>query len=390
MRNLRCVKYEAEDMKQLNNPFVVYGYKGPKYFCDRAEETKKIVQGLSNERHITLIAPRRIGKTGLIHHTFDTIRRKQPGVCCIYLDILATKTLDQFVQLLAKNILGRLDTPTQSALKKIQDLFSSFRPTVTFESNSGMPTFSLDIAPNQEEQSLQRIFEYLKTSEKRCYIAIDEFQQITKYPGADTEALLRSFIQFVPNVYFIFAGSQQHMMSDMFLSPERPFYQGSQIVNIKEIQEDTYREFANSFFMARGQTLPESVFHYLYDKVEGQTWYLQAALNRIYSNQPGEITDREVDAAIQELIDEQEVAFENYYSSMTANQAALLLAIAKEKSVKSPMAQAFIQKHRLPALSSIKAALQSLADSQYIYQYNGAYTVYDRFFGMWLRERVEG
>ena len=362
MRNLRCVKYEAEDMKQLNNPFVVYGYKGPKYFCDRAEETKKIVQGLSNERHITLIAPRRIGKTGLIHHTFDTIRRKQPGVCCIYLDILATKTLDQFVKRLAKNVLP----------------------------NSGMPTFSLDIAPNQEEQSLQRIFEYLKTSEKRCYIAIDEFQQITKYPGADTEALLRSFIQFVPNVYFIFAGSQQHMMSDMFLSPERPFYQGSQIVNIKEIQEDTYREFANSFFMARGQTLPESVFHYLYDKVEGQTWYLQAALNRIYSNQPGEITDREVDAAIQELIDEQEVAFENYYSSMTANQAALLLAIAKEKSVKSPMAQAFIQKHRLPALSSIKAALQSLADSQYIYQYNGAYTVYDRFFGMWLRERVEG
>ena len=61
------------------------------------------------------------------------------------------------------------------------------------------------------------------------------------------------------------------MMSDMFLSPERPFYQGSQIVNIKEIQEDTYREFANSFFMAHGQTLPESVFHYLYDKVEGQT-----------------------------------------------------------------------------------------------------------------------
>jgi len=40
-------------------------------------------------------------------------------------------------------------------------------------------------------------------------------------------------------------------------------------------------------------------------------------------------------------------------------------------------------------LSSIKAALASLTDSQFIYQYNGGYIVYDRFFGMWLRERID-
>lgn len=54
------------------------------------------------------------------------------------------------------------------------------------------------------------------------------------------------------------------------------------------------------------------------------------------------------------------------------------------------MAQAFISKYRLPALSSIKTALESLSESQFIYQYDGGYIVYDRFFGMWLRERVEG
>jgi AAA+ ATPase superfamily predicted ATPase len=376
-------------MKKLNNPFVVYGYKGAEYFCDRVSETEKIVKGLSNERNITLIAPRRIGKTGLIHHVFANMRETQPDVCCIYFDILSTKTLEQFVQLMARSVLGRLDTPTQVALHKVQDFFSAFRPTMTFDATSGMPTFSLDIVKNQEEQSLHRIFEYLKQSGKRCYIAIDEFQQITKYSEADTEALLRSFIQFVPNVYFIFAGSKQHMMSDMFLSPERPLYQGAQIVNITEINERVYYNFANDRFMKRGQQLPESVFHYIYKKIDGQTWYVQAILNRIYSNQPELITDIDVDMAIQELIDEQEVAFENYYQSLTTNQAALLLAIAKEGNVKSPMAQAFISRYRLPALSSIKSALESLLDNQFIYQYNGGYIVYDRFFGMWLRERIE-
>ena len=388
MRNLRFVKHEAQNMKELNNPFVVYGYKGAAYFCDRVKETDKIVKGLTNERNITLIAPRRIGKTGLIHHVFAQIKEQQPEICCIYFDILATKTLEQFVQLMARNVLGRLDTPSQTAMRKVQDFFSAFRPTMTFDANTGMPTFSLDVAKSQEELSLQRIFEYLKQSNKRCYIAIDEFQQILNYPGTDTEALLRSFIQFVPNVYFIFAGSRQHMMSDIFLSPERPLYQGAQMVNIKEIDERVYYEFSNALFQKRGQSLPESVFHYLYDKVDGQTWYVQATMNRIYSNQVGEISNADVDEAIHELIDEEEVAFENYYSSLTTNQAALLLAIAREQNVKSPMSQAFIIKHRLPALSSIKTALESLAESQFIYQYQGCYIVYDRFFGMWLRTRL--
>lgn len=375
-------------MKELNNPFVVYGYKGAAYFCDREKETEKIINGLSNERNITLIAPRRIGKTGLIHHVFAKIKEQQPEICCIYFDILATKTLEQFVQLMARNVLGRLDTPSQTALRKVQDFFSAFRPTMTFDANTGMPTFSLDIAKNQEEMSLQRIFEYLRHSNKRCYIAIDEFQQIMNYHGTDTEALLRSFIQFVPNVYFIFAGSKQHMMSDIFLSPERPLYQGAQIVNISEIDEHTYYEFSNALFLKRGQNLPESVFHYLYNKVDGQTWYIQATMNRIYSNQTGEISDADVDMAIIELIDEEEVAFENYYSSLTANQAAFLVAIAREQKVKSPMAQSFISKHRLPALSSIKMALDSLLDSQFIYQSPDGYIVYDRFFSMWLRDRL--
>ena len=372
-------------MKELNNPFVVYGYKGATYFCDRETETEKIVKGLSNERNITLIAPRRIGKTGLIHHVFANIKEQQPDICCIYFDILATKTLEQFVQLMARNVLGRLDSPSQTALHKVQEFFSSFRPTMTFDANTGAPTFSLDIVKSQEEQSLQRIFEYLKQAGKRCYIAIDEFQQITRYPDTDTEALLRSFIQFVPNVYFIFAGSKQHMMSDIFLSPERPLYQGAQVINIKEIDEQVYYGFANGLFLKCGQQFPASTFHYLYEKVDGQTWYVQAILNRIYSNQSGEISDIDVDMAITELIEEEEVAFENYYSSLTTNQAALLTAIAKEQKVKSPMAQSFIGKYRLPALSSVKTALESLSESQFIYQYHGSYIVYDRFFGMWLK-----
>lgn len=376
-------------MKLINNPFVTYGYKGAEYFCDREEETRKVIDGLNNERNITLIAPRRIGKTGLIHHVFAQIKEQQPDVRCFYIDIMATKSLEQFVQLLAQNVLGKLDSPTQTALRKVSEFFSNFRPTVTFDAQTGMPTFSLDIALHQEEQSLRRIFEYLQQSGKRCYIAIDEFQQITNYPGDNTEALLRSYIQFMPNVYFIFAGSQQHMMNEMFISAKRPFFQSSQIINLGEIGETAYYQFSANLFERQDVSLPAPVFHYMYEKLEGQTWYLQAIMNRIYANHAAEVISQiEVDQAIEELIDENETAFENYYSSLTNNQCALLLAIARERQVKAPMANEFKRKYRLPALSSIKMALTALTDRQLIYNYCGHYIVYDRFFGMWLRQRV--
>ena len=103
-------------MKELNNPFVVYGFKGANYLCDRNAETEILIKGLENERNITLIAPRRIGKTGLIRHVFTRINEQWPGFCCIYFDVLATKTLEQFVQVMARNVHGRLDSPTQVAL----------------------------------------------------------------------------------------------------------------------------------------------------------------------------------------------------------------------------------------------------------------------------------
>ena len=334
-------------MEQLNNPFVIYGYKGAEYFCDRKKETEVIMKALQNERNIVLISPRRIGKTGLIHHVFENINKQEPETHCFYLDINATRNLSQFIQLLAKTVIGKV--------------------------------------PSQREDSLKHIFEYLKQSEKRIYIAIDEFQQIAEYPEDGTEALLRSYIQFLPNVYFIFAGSKQHMMTDMFLSAKRPFYQSSQILNLPLINQDEYHHFANRWMGTRNLTMDSDTFAYLYNKVDGQTWYIQDILNRLYQNGK-EITTAEIDDVTLELVNEQEVAFVNYYDSLTDNQAALLSAIAQDKAVTSILSQDFISRHNLPAASSVSLALKTLINREFIYKYNGSYIIYDRFFGMWLRK----
>lgn len=80
---MRNAKYgmSMEKQKELvqKNPFLIYGYAGPRYFCDREAETEKLVSALDNGRNVTLIAPRRMGKTGLIKNTFVRLSTRQIG-----------------------------------------------------------------------------------------------------------------------------------------------------------------------------------------------------------------------------------------------------------------------------------------------------------------------
>lgn len=373
-------------MKKLNNPFVIYGYKGAEYFCDREQETKTMLSALHNERNVVLISPRRIGKTGLIHHVFAEIARTDEDIRCFYMDVNATRNLTEFIHYFAKTVIGKVDTPTQSAYRKITAFFSAFKPTMSFYEMTAIPTFSLTVAPNQQEESLKKIFDYLKLSGRRIYIAIDEFQQVAEYPEKVTEALLRSYIQFLPNVYFIFAGSKQHIMADMFLSAKRPFYQSAQIMSLPLINEEKYLAFANRLLLQNQQTISEDTFHHLYTTLEGQTWYLQVVLNRLYEMKET-ITFEAIDRTIEELVDEQDVAFNSYYESLTDNQAALLSAIAQDGRVSSVTSMEFISKYKLPAPSSISIALTALINREFVYKQDSTYIVYDRFFARWLRKK---
>ncbi len=335
-------------MERLNNPFVIYGYKGAEYFCDRQKETETIMRALHNERNVALISPRRIGKTGLIHHAFAQITNEHPDIRCFYMDINATRNLQQFVELFAK-------------------------------------TFSITVSNDQKEESLKHVLDYLKDSDKRIYVAIDEFQQISEYPEKNVEALLRSHIQFIPNVVFVFAGSKQHIMAEMFTSAKRPFYQSSQMLSLSPIDKKVYCEFANNLMEKKCMKLSEDVFGYVYDVVDGQTWYVQHILNRLYDI-GGEIDIRLVNDTIMTSVMEQEVAFLNYYESLTYNQSQLLLAIARDKAVESVLSQDFIHRHGLPASSSVSLALKALIEREFVYKYNGKFIIYDRFFAIWLRK----
>ena len=368
-----------------HNPFLVAGYYSPEYFCDRETEMSKIMSALENDRNLSLISPRRFGKTGLIHHVFYNISQKDKNVVCIYFDIFSTQNLNDFVKIFAESVLGKIEGGLEKTIKKFTTLFKSFRPVISYDTLSGQPKLSVKIEPEAVDKSLQEIFGYLQQSDKRCYIAIDEFQQVAEYKEKGTEALLRSYIQFLPHVKFIFSGSRLHLMSEIFLSARRPFYQSTQILSLTTIDKDKYFQFATAHFQKNKFVITEECFEMLYRMFEGHTWYIQAVLNRLYEYRKDINALETVYYALGELLEENAYGYQELLNAYSDVQINLLRAIAQEKLVTQISSGDFISKYRLKNASSVSRALKKLTDNELVYKSDKGYMIYDRFLGFWLR-----
>lgn len=375
----------GKKQKRLDNPFVFQGYEGPEYFCDRVEETENLISALKNGRNITLISPRKIGKTGLINHVFYQIKVENKDAICIYVDIFSTKNLQEFVELLCKTVIEDALEREKSFANKVLDFFKGLRPTISPDLMTGMPTVSVNVVPAQAEYTLKSVFSHLNGLGKPVYMAIDEFQQITEYPETGTEALLRSYIQFIHHVNFIFSGSKKHLMEEMFCAPNRPFYQSTQLMDLEPLQEDVYYDFANKFFEAKKGSFSQQVFHDIYQRFDGYTWYLQAILNRLYEQGKKVETDKQAVDAILFHVNALAPHYQMLAAFLTDNQFGLLKAIARAELVEQPLSNEFIKRYELPSTSSVKSALSVLVNKDLVYQTTKGYIIYDRFLGLWLK-----
>ncbi len=374
---------------KLNNPFVTNGYAGPEYFCDREAETKQITELLVNENNIALISPRRIGKTELIRHCFAQQEIKEKYYTFL-IDIYSTNSVSDLVNMFGKAIIDELKPMGRSVWEKFINIISSIRSEISFDIN-GQPSWGLGIGEiKNPDVTLDEIFYYLNQADKPCLVAIDEFQQITNYGDKNIEALLRTYVQRCVNAHFIFSGSHRHLMGEIFTSPARPFYQSVLLMNLKPLSIDKYRDFAISKFEERGKYIEHQVVDEVYSRFDGITSYMQRIMNVLFlkTSQGSTCTTDMIDDAIDYNINIASDTYEAILRQMPEKQRNVLIAIAAEGKAKNVSSGSFAKKYHLPSPSSVNSAIKGLLEKDFITKNEDTYTVYDKFFDLWLKRNI--
>ncbi|WP_195662194.1 AAA family ATPase [Bacteroides congonensis] len=375
-------------MSIVNNPFIVGGYLSPHYFCDRETETEQLIRNITNGRNVVIISVRRMGKTGLIRHCFYQDKIKE-NYHTFFIDIYATSSLREFVFALGKEIFERLKPKGMKFIERFFSIISSLRAGFKLDTITGEPTFDIGLGDiHAAETTLDEIFAYLEQADKPCIVAIDEFQQIGNYAEKNVEAILRTKVQHCQNARFIFAGSQKHIMMNMFNSPARPFYQSVNMMQLKSIPLTEYKAFVKRLFLENEKHIEEELIDEVYNFFEGHTWYIQLMFNELYIlTGKGELCSRSQQTiALTNILQMQDFTYQEIFSRLPEKQKEVLIAIGKEQKAIGVTSGKFIKKYKLSTPSSVQSALKGLLEKNLVSQEQNQYEISDRLLGVWLQK----
>lgn len=372
----------------MKNPFVIKPYESKELFCDREEELSLMVQGCINHTDMTLISQRRMGKTGLILRLFDELHETGLNRQTIYVDIYASRSIDDFIKLLAEAAM-RTFQPKSSIGEKLISFIKSLRPQLSFDTITGEPQLQIAYqTAHEKEYTLRGLFDFLDAQGVPVIIAIDEFQQIRDYPEKNMEALLRSYIQQTHNLTFIFCGSKKHLMADIFANEKKPFYSSTTFISLEKISEASYANFIRHHFNLDGRTIDDESIQFILDWTRRHTYYTQQLCHTIFANNDKNVTLDVVRAACGQLMKQGEAVYLQYRQMLTDKQWNYLIAVAKEGCVKQITASAFLKHHKIGTPSVSRRLAEALVEKGLLnddVRIDGTtYTVSDVFFSHWL------
>lgn len=375
-------------MEDEFNPFIDIGYRGASYFCDREKETKLLKGYISNQTNTALFAFRRLGKTGLIQHVFDSLKKNKKQVC-IYVDILGTTDKASFINQIATAIYSAF--PDQKGIgKKIIDGLKLLRPTIQFDELTGNPSVGITtVTQQQQESTIASLFHFLDAQNVKIVFAMDEFQQILSYPEKNMEALLRSQMQVLKNTSFIFCGSNQALMHEIFNDTKRPFFASCTYMNLDFIPKEKYSEFIATMFLRYKRTIIDDAVHFICQWTTRHTFYTQYFCNKLFAKGVKNIKLEDVKSTASEILLLQEGKFYQYRALLTKAQWKLLSAIAKEGRLFKPHAKSFIIQSGLGSSSIVTRTLDALLTKEMVLRNTQIetpyYEVYDKFLMRWLQ-----
>jgi AAA+ ATPase superfamily predicted ATPase len=381
-------------MEKVINPFIVLGTIPEPYFCDREKETERLVRYLTNGQNVVLHASRRIGKSKLIEHCFE-----QPAIkgkyYTIFVDILQTGNLQEFTYEFGKAVFEATASLGDKLMKQFAQTVRSLHTEYTIDPLTGSPKLSLSIGHIENAiYTIEEVFRFLEQADKPCIVAIDEFQRIADYPEKNVEAILRTHIQRMRNCEFIFAGSDRHLLGQMFLDYNRPFYNSAATITLDRIERSKYNAFATMHFEEFDKHIAPEDVNRVYDLFDGNTFAMQKTLNIAFS-----LTEKDewctvemIRQAIDEIIEEYDFTYRTHLMSVGPSQKEVLYAIARSGKAMQITGAAFVGKYRLGSASSVQSAVRKLKADGWVAEYINQdgqkyYQVNDYFLMLWIQKR---
>ena len=356
------------------NPFKFGTVVDGAYFTDREDELERIASYINGENHLILISPRRFGKTSLIRKIVNESKRPY-----IFLDMQIVLSVEDFASQLLKRIYRIF--PVQ----KLKSFIMSFRviPSVKINPVTGEPEISFH--PGSKELSpledVLNLIEKLGTDKKKIILVLDEFQDIFRIDRG-LDRFLRSVMQNHRHINYIFMGSNESMIREIFEIKNSPFYRFGSLMNLDKIDPDKFTLFLEEKFAVITDKYKE-----LSEGILGITlshpYYTQQLAFIVWEFlvRSG-YTSGIVEIAANEIVQSHDNDYERLWNNFNRTDMMILTGMAASDI--SPLTDEFSRLYGTGAASTVFSTLRRLTQKGILLKEKSVYKIDDPFFRRWI------
>lgn len=217
------------------NPFKFGTIVADEFFTDRQTELRQVSAVLRSENHLVLISPRRFGKSSLVMKAVAESRRP-----VVTLNLQSIVSTDDFAAHLLRAVFRLYPW------ERIKHLLSHFRVVPTISTNPVTESVDIAFQPTVDTRVVLEdaltLLARVTTPERRLIVVMDEFQEIAAIDKR-LPKLMRAVLQQQTGLNYIFLGSQETMMEEIFEQKKSPFYHFGQLMRLGKIPCDDFREY---------------------------------------------------------------------------------------------------------------------------------------------------
>ena len=376
----------------MSNPFKFGGVVSGEDFADRRQELAELARELADGQHLFLLSPRRYGKTSLIRVLLDRLRTR--GILVAYVDVFRATAPAQFLELFATTVLQAAESTPERLLRLATELLGRLRPQVGADSR-GRPTLSLDVGSRPrsalalQEEVLSLPERLAEKRGRRLVVALDEFQEIRRFPGAALDKSLRSHFQVHRRVSYLFAGSQESALRDMATLQRSPFYKFGRIMALGPIPQAEFASFLETRFRRGRLRVSRDLLDAILATADDIPYNVQRLCHQLWAMRAGRaerLTEADLGAAVAAVVEQDTPHFSSTWERLSLHQRQVLQAIARSGG-RNVFSAAFLQAHRLGPPSSVQTSLRLLLKGQLLSRSGGEYRITDPFLREWIATR---
>lgn len=358
------------------NPFKFGSIVDEPYFATRKKELKQIRSILESRVHLILMSPRRYGKSSLIRKILKEIDRP-----AIVLDMQVVTSEVDFSEQLMKKICKL------NPIQKVKSAVKSFRfiPSVSINPVSDDFNVSFDSAKAADLilEDVLNLSDRISTK-KRPIVVFDEFQEIRKI-SVHFENRLRSILQHHTNSNYVFLGSQESLIRDIFEQKNNPFYHFGYLFKLSKIPNDEFQQFLAKRFEPVTENF-DHISRNILDFTDGHPHYTQRLAFQVWENLAAASEIEEPAASsVKQIIEFHDVDYERWWSGLNRTDMKVMIGLAG--SDESPMSQEFSRKFKVGTSSTVYSSLKRLLKNGYVVKIKDRYEIDDPFFKRWISVR---